>query len=451
MKYIGLLAIWFFCSIPLCAQTGREDGSRFGHGEDSVRCRQNIVLYKGYMQANDYRKAYVPWKAIFEETPWAQISTYTNGTQILRALIAESANEQDKEHYLKELIAVHDQCINYLDSLNTLASAPVTSGFIMGMKVHDYVMFSMHPDIDKAYRMEQQAISQEKENSTYFMLQDLMDLSLQKLKADADHIEQFIQDYLTASHYANAQLKRTGSDAQEQPLWTMTKDYIDSRFIESEQATCEKLQKIYAPKIARHRTDLSYLNQVISTLKQLKCTGEDAYLMACEAAYELSPTAENAAGCGRLCYKRGEIGKSVTFFEEAIMLEPDSLRKSTYCYDAAIVLFRQKQWKQAKLFAQKSIDFNKNDGKAYILIAQMYASSPNWCKETTLNRCTFYAVIDKLKKAQTVDASLTDEATRLIDAYTKQVPNEKSLADLGLQKGNAVIIGGWINETIILR
>lgn len=81
----------------------------------------------------------------------------------------------------------------------------------------------------------------------------------------------------------------------------------------------------------------------------------------------------------------------------------------------------------------------------------MYASNPNWCKEATLNQCTYFAVIDKLQKAQSVDTSTADEATQLINTYQKHIPTEKALAGLGLKKGNAVILGGWINETIILR
>lgn len=50
MKYAGLLVIWLLCSLSANAQKGIEDGSRFGHGEDSVRCIQHIALYKTYLQ-----------------------------------------------------------------------------------------------------------------------------------------------------------------------------------------------------------------------------------------------------------------------------------------------------------------------------------------------------------------------------------------------------------------
>ena len=57
---------------------------------------------------------------------------------------------------------------------------------------------------------------------------------------------------------------------------------------------------------------------------------------------------------------------------------------------------QQKTVAEAK-HALKSISLDGNNGKPYILIANMYASSPNWSDEAALNKCTYFAVIDKLQ------------------------------------------------------
>ena len=59
------------------AQKGVEDGSRFGHGEDSIRCLQNISIYTEYVKTDNFKDAYKPWKAVFTEAPLAQVGTYT--------------------------------------------------------------------------------------------------------------------------------------------------------------------------------------------------------------------------------------------------------------------------------------------------------------------------------------------------------------------------------------
>jgi hypothetical protein len=99
----------------------------------------------------------------------------------------------------------------------------------------------------------------------------------------------------------------------------------------------------------------------------------------------------------------------------------------------------------------KAISFNGSYGKAYILIAQMYASSPNWSDEAALNKCTYFAAIDKLQRAKSVDPSVAEEAQKLINTYAGHTPKDEDLFFLGLKKGNSVTIGGWIGETTTIR
>lgn len=88
MKMITALFVLSLGTTASFAQTGASDGSRFGHGEDSIRCLKNISIYTEYVKTNNFKDAYTPWMSVFTEAPKAQVSTYTNGAKILRALIA---------------------------------------------------------------------------------------------------------------------------------------------------------------------------------------------------------------------------------------------------------------------------------------------------------------------------------------------------------------------------
>ena len=451
MKMFTMLCVLSFGATASFAQKGVEDGSRFGHGEDSVRCLQNISIYSEYVKTDNFQDAYKPWKAVFTEAPVAQVSTYTNGAKILRALIAASKDGAQQKAYLDELMAVHDQRIKYLDQLNKLVKTPATKGSILGMKAHDYIVFSgANADVNKAYEMVKEAVDLEKANSDYFMFQDLMDISSRKLKVDNAHKEQFIQDYLTASSYADEAYKKATKKRDQQLLKT-AKDNVDAYYINSGAATCGNMQAIYGPKVEQNKTNLDYLKQVITVMQLLKCTEEEAYFAASEAAHAIEPTAATAAGCGYMYFKKGDIDKSITYFDEAINLEQDVAKKADYCYSAAMVMFSKKQLSKAKQYANKAISFKNDCGKAYILIAQMYASSPNWTDEPALNKCTYFAAIDKLQRAKSVDPSVAEEAQKLINTYSAHTPGDEDLFFLGLKKGNSVTIGGWIGETTTIR
>ena len=162
MKMFTMLAALSLSATAVFAQKGVEDGSRFGHGEDSLRCLQNISIYTEYVKTDNFKDAYNPWKAVFTEAPIAQVGTYTNGAKILRALIASSKDAAQQKTYFDELMAVHDQRIKYLDQLNGLVKTPTTKGSILGMKAHDYIAFSGNNfDANTAYAIAKEGLDLE--------------------------------------------------------------------------------------------------------------------------------------------------------------------------------------------------------------------------------------------------------------------------------------------------
>ena len=448
-KMVTALFALSLSATAVFAQKGVEDGSRFGHGQDSLNCLKNISIYTEYVKTNNFQDALNPWKAVFDEAPLAQVGTYTNGAKILRALIAAEKDGAKQKEYFNLLMKVHDQRIQYLDGLNKLVKKPVTKGDIIGAKAHDY--FTMGgADNNEAYAMFAEAVATEKSNLPYYVLMEFVDASARKVKADEAHKEQFVQDYIAASGYANEALKAATKESTKKN-YQVAKENIDAHFINSGVATCDNLQAIYAPKVEENKTNLEYLKQVMKVMKMLGCTEAEAYFAASELAHAIEPTAETAIGCGYMYYKKGDFDKCISYFDNAIELEQDPTQKADYCYSAAAVLFSNKQLSKAKQYARKSIELNGANGKPYILIAQMYASSPKWSDEASLNKCTFFAVIDKLQKAKSVDESVTEQANELIRTYSGYTPKDEDLFFIGLKKGDAVTIGGWIGETTTIR
>ncbi|MBQ2858246.1 MAG: hypothetical protein IJE78_14215 [Bacteroidaceae bacterium] len=448
-KMLTALFALSLSATAIFAQKGVEDGSRFGHGQDSLNCLKNISVYTEYVKTNNFKDAFTPWKAVFDEAPLAQVGTYTNGAKILRALIIAEKDGAKQKEYFNLLMKVHDQRIKYLDGLNKLVKSPATKGDILGAKAHDY--FSMGgQDNNEAYAMFAEAVSLEKHNLPYYVLMEFVDASARKVKTDETHKEQFVQDYIAAAGYASEALNAAKKENAKKNYQT-AKDNIDAHFINSGVATCDNLQAIYAPKVEANKDNLDYLKQVMKVMKMLGCTEAEAYFAASELAHAIEPTAETAIGCGYMYYKKGDFDKCISYFDNAIELEQDPIQKADYCYSTAAVLFANKQLSKAKQYARKSIELNGEKGKPYILIAQMYASSPNWSDEAALNKCVFFAVIDKLQKAKSVDPSCAEEADKLIRTYAGYTPKDEDLFFIGLKKGDAVTIGGWIGETTTIR
>ena len=422
--------------------------SVFAQTED---CNKNSSISHEAVRAGNFKDAYLPWKEVLKACPTLKFYTFNDGIKILSAFLNEikDRNSADYKKYFDELMEVYDLRMQYTPNFQHLKGTP-TVGDTKGSKAISYIAYAPNLDVNQAYAWLKESIEAEKEGSKSPILHYFLDMSLNKLKADPNHKEQFIQDYLTDSEYVDAAIAAENDPAKKQAL-QQVKDNLVAMFINSGTADCESLQSIYGPKVEANQTDSAYLKKAISVMKMMKCTESEAYFQASYYMYKINPTADAATGCGYMAYKKGDFDTAIKYFDEALSLESDSEKKAQLCYIVAASLFNSKKLSQARSYLQKAIGFKENFGDAYILLAQLYASSPNWNDESALNKCTYFVVIDKLQRAKAVDPSVADKANELISTYARYTPKAEDLFMLGIKAGDRVTIGGWIGESTTVR
>ena len=422
--------------------------SAFAQTED---CNKNSSISHEAVKVGNFKDAYLPWKEVLKACPTLKFYTFNDGIKILSAFLNEikDRNSADYKKYFDELMEVYDLRMQYTPNFQHLKGTP-TVGDTKGSKAISYIAYAPNLDVNQAYAWLKESIEAEKEGSKSPILHYFLDMSLNKLKADPNHKEQFIQDYLTDSEYVDAAIAAENDPAKKQAL-QQVKDNLVAMFINSGTADCESLQAIYGPKVEANQTDSAYLKKAISVMKMMKCTESEAYFQASYYMYKINPTADAATGCGYMAYKKGDFDTAIKYFDEALSLESDSEKKAQLCYIVAASLFNSKKLSQARSYLQKAIGFKENFGDAYILLAQLYASSPNWNDESALNKCTYFVVIDKLQRAKAVDPSVADKANELISTYARYTPKAEDLFMLGIKAGDRVTIGGWIGESTTVR
>ena len=456
MRIKAFIALFALTASVAVAQKGVEDGSRFGHGQDSIDCLNNISLYNEYVKTKNYADAYTYWKKVFSDAPVAQHSIYTNGAVILKNLIAGTKDMNLRKGYADTLMLVYDQQLQYLDKLNLLRKTPWTEYYVKGEKAHTYITYYPRMDANQAYDMLSEVIELGKAKNQYYIIGDFMKISQAKFKKDENHREQFIQDYLTASEYiaqiaeATANSNSSQKDALLKAVAT-TKENVDAYFINSGAADCAQLEAIYAPKVEENKDNLEYLRKVVSVMAMLDCTESEVYYTASEYAHHIAPTAATAAGCAYSYLKRGDMAKSIEYFDQAIELDTIATNKAEYCYKAAIILNSDKQLSKAKSYVTRAISLNGDKGAYYILLANMYAAAPKWNDEPLLDKCKYFVVLDRLYQAKRVDETVAEEANKMISAYSTYTPGKEELFMLGKKEGDKIHVGGIINETTTIR
>ena len=422
--------------------------SAFAQTED---CNKNSSISHEAVKAGNFKDAYLPWKAVLKDCPTLKFYTFNDGIKILTAFLGEikDRNSADYKKYFDELMEVYDLRMQYTPNFQHLKGTP-SVGDTKGSKAISYIAYAPNLDVNQAYTWLKESLEAEKEGSKSPILHYFLDMSLNKLKADPSHKEQFIQDYLTDSEYADAAIAAETNPAKKADLQKV-KDNLVAMFINSGTADCESLQGIYGPKIEANQSDSTYLKKAISILKMMKCTESEAYFQASYYMYKIDPTADAATGCGYMAYKKGDYDTAIKYFDEALTLESDNEKKAQIAYAVAATLFNVKKLSQARGYLQKAISFKENYGDAYILLAQLYASSPNWNDEAALNKCTYFVVIDKLQRAKAVDPTVADKANELISTYARYTPKAEDLFMLGIKAGDRVTVGGWIGESTTVR
>jgi tetratricopeptide (TPR) repeat protein len=455
MKKYGLIALALMMAMGVNAQKGVEDGSRYGHGMDSINTLRNISIYTEYYKTNSFKDAYEQgWKAVFEDAPLASVNTYNYGIKILRSLYKEEKDPELKAQYSDELFKVYEQRIKYLDQLNAMSKNKVTEAEVMGQYGHDYMSYNPKVSIARAYELLRKAVDLGKGSTQYYVLDDLMKVSAQRYtnkKDNDEYREALIQDYLDCASYIDEFIAlQTEDKILEQA--TKVKENIDGHFVKSGAADCESLQNIYGPKIEANKDNLDYLTKVVKIMSIFDCKSSDAYFTAAEYAHSLSPSAQTAKSLGYLYVtQRSDTEKALEYYTQAIDLDDDSKSVADTYYKLATIYMSKENYDRSRSCIQKCLSNNPNKGDAYILLAQLYAIKHDWSNEPALNRCAYYAVIDKLEQAKKVDSSVAERANSLIKQYKEQTPQVEDLFMLGYKAGDQLEIKGWINETVTIR
>lgn len=415
-------------------------------------CNANSSISHEAVRAGNFKDAYAPCMAVLKNCPTLRFYTYTDAIKILRTFLTgiKDRNSADYKKYFDELMQVYDQELQYLPEINKKLKTPMNASKELGKKAIDYLQYAASPDKEEAYKWLKEAAQGTTNEPDGAILHFFLQTSMEKVKKDANHTDQFFQDYIDASKYADDAIVAEKNEKKKANLQAI-KDNLVAMFINSGVADCESLQNIYGPKVEEHKTDSIFLKKAIAILKMMKCNESEAYFKASEYMYNIKPTADAAVGVAFMYYKKKDFDNAVKYFDEALSKETDKMKKSEVAYVTAAALMQGKKFSQAKSYCQKSISYNENYGEPYILLAQIYGSNPNWTDEPALNKCTYFVVIDKLQRAKAVDPSVTNKANELIATYSRHTPQAKDLFMLGYKAGERITIGGWIGETTTIR
>lgn len=406
-----------------------------------------ITLEKQFYDQKDYKSSLSHWRKLFKTYPKSTKNIYLHGANIYQIMIEGTNDHKLKGLYIDTLMRIYDLRIKYFDQ----------RGYVLGRQGTDYLKYKIDnvelsddqrkPILKKGYNYLEESVKLQGLDSEAPVLILLMQATRGLFGLGELEKEKVVENYETAS-------KIIGNVLQKDPTsnnYIIARDAIDQAFQNSGAADCDALIKFYEPAFDKIAANIDDLKKMIRMLDRQNCDASPLYAKASEKLYELEPSAEAAYNMARMYVKANQLDKAETYYKQAIETEKDPLNLAKCYYEMATLNFSNSP-QTAKTYLKKSIENNPNVGKPYLLLGDVYAHNSKSYGENDFERSmVFLVAVDYYNKAKKVDASVAADANEKINTYSQYFPTKEDIFFNGLTVGQSYQLGGWINESTIIR
>jgi tetratricopeptide (TPR) repeat protein len=440
-KGILITFILTLTTIFVFGQKGVEDGTKYGHGQDSIDCIRNLSLYRSNIKHKDYGSITVnSWEQVYNNCPKASKYIYIDGIKMIEKKIKSTKNQTEKNVLIDSMMRIYDKRIaNYNQK-----------GYVLADKGVDFIKYSENTteNMQIAYDYLKGSVELEKYKSRAAQLLTFMQTSKSLFSVNAIEGGQVVEDYGKISeicdYIINNQKRGYKNIAKAKPS-------IDQIFETSGAATCDDLVPFYADKYTKTPEDIEFLKKSIHMLRATKCNEADIFFTMIEKLNTLEATAELAHELAKINSQAEKLEAATKYYKQALELEADNMQKAKYFIELGEVTRRIGNYPLSRTYALNCLKLDPNNGYAYLLIGNLYAATKDCGENEFEQKAVYWVSVDKFKKAKAVNPELTEDANRYIEAYEARFPRNENIFMYGHKLGETYTVGCWINEKTTVR
>ncbi len=432
-----------------------------GAQAQNPECMTNLSIYAEHAKVKNYDAAYTPWKMVYENCPAINKANFSLGERILSYKI-ENSTGADKDKYIGELMAMYDNSMKYFPTNYNAAGVAIDKSLLMydNKMASDAEIYDM---LDKAFKADKENFKNPKALYLYFSsLVDLHNAGTKELQEVFDVYDDVTEQIEKENQQLTDKISELLPKEEAGTLTSKEKDQLRVATTNSESygkiagsvdsklgalADCGNLIPLYQKSFESKKGDVDWVKRAVGRMFSKECTDDPLFKQLFEAQLQLEPSASAYLYGGTLKQKSGDHKGAIADFNKAVDLETDSYKKSNILYKIATTV-RNSSKSEARNYAQKAIDVNSSNGKAYLLIANLYAGSANDCGSTTFEkRAVYWKAAEMARRAGRVDPSLSGHAGQASASYDAKAPTKTDIFNSGMA-GKTVSFSCWVGGSV---
>ena len=431
-------------------------------------CISNLSIFAEYYKVKNYDSAYEPWMKVRQECPNMNAAIYSYGKRMLEHYIKTSEGEQ-KIAYQNDLIKLYDEwLVNFPVLRGRKIIGEIISNKAQAMLDNKFASKSeIYKVFDNAYSQDRSSFDDPKPLYNYFKTYyelykeglDGVTLSMvfNKYEDISERFEEVIDGY---SKQLDVILKKeeTGQALSSREKSNKRAFGINSNAsvtylknlnaIIAKESTCENLIPLYRKNLEENKENPIWLNRAASRMDSKDCSDDPLFVELVELLHNLNPSANSAYYLGLLNDKKGNVNEALEFYNESIELETDNIKKARILYKIASKFKKSNQFSKSRTYARKALNYQPSMGSAYLLIANLYASSANNCGNSQFEkRAVYWLAAEQARKAASVDARVKRIAERTAVSYEGRAPSKTDIFTEA-NAGEVITFSCWIGQSV---
>ena len=432
------------------------------NAQSTEKCGEDIQYLLQYAKANQYNEAYPILQNMRKNCPSFNDAIYKIGDYVLKYKIDNAEGAEAKEVEVRDLLLMYDQYDKNFPNNNqgnTMKKAMVLFDNGVGTKEEIYSL------LDKAFKNDKDNFSSAKALYTYFeifvdnyeagkgielqQVFDKYDEIIEKLELEekglSDELDVLLNKIESGQELTDKENRLKSKYETNLEAFSTVKGSMDAKIVLL--STCDKLIPFYQKSFEEKKNDVLWLKRAAERLEAKDCDSDPLFTKISEQLHKLNPTAESAYLLGVSAQRAKNTTKALEYFNQSAELFTDATKKAKVYYKIA-TMYGTGNKTQARTYARKALSAKPSFGQAYMLMAQLYASSANECGKTPFEkRAVYWLCAQYANKAAAVDPGLKATASRQAASYNASAPSKTDIFNEAMA-GKTISFNCWIGESV---